>query len=522
MTTPILSFSAFVGLIVWVLYRRLRRVSVGHICGPKSDSFVFGNMLELLQGQTAEADFKWLEAYGDVVKFKAFLGEDRLLIADPKALQHIYHAAGYNYMKQSWRRELSRIVSGRGILWADGDVHKRHRKVMLPGFGGPETKALLPVVFTYAAQLTQKWKDLIAMTNDQTVVVNIPTWTSRAALDAVGAAAFDYEFGALQNLDNPLGKACENLLSDSFGSVTRADVIRQGVYQACALYCSVADGVAKMLVEEKMEALLKGKGARDIMSLLVKANVAENEKVRLNEEELYAQLRTIIMAGHETTANTLTWTLLELARHPEIQTKLRREIRDMEQSIRSRGRQNFTHSDMDLMPYLTAVLKESMRFHPVAYHIHRQAARDDVIPLSKPIMTTSGKAITEIPISKGTRIIASISGYQRNKEVFGVDADVFNPDRWLDDSVNKSTTVGVYGNLLNFSGGVRSCIGWRFAVQELHAFLIELVDNFEFSLTPEVALIRREACLLMVPTLEGKVDQGTLLPLQIKMASRED
>jgi cytochrome P450 len=142
-------------------------------------------------------------------------------------------------------------------------------------------------------------------------------------------------------------------------------------------------------------------------------------------------VRTILLAGHETSATSLCWILLELAQHPEVQTRLRAEIRSTEQAIHARGGSDLTASDLESMPYLTAVLKargsqflsialpreslqECMRFHPAVYQNYRQAAGDDVLPLSKSIKTSSGDLITQLPIPKGMKIIASIAGYNRS------------------------------------------------------------------------------------------------------------
>lgn len=241
----------------------------------------------------------------------------------------------------------------------------------------------------------------------------------------------------------------------------RLDVLRR-------LRKTVTD-VARNLVEEKSAALLQGKGSKDIMSLIgrsrapfidlhvvdiipVKANNSENAATRLSEEEMIAQMqfvlyiclvsvhisnirrgcRTIILAGHETTANSLSWTLLELARKPEIQKKLRQEIRSKQREVDVRGDSTITTQDLDSMPYLTAVMKvrfavlflheissrcpvtqESLRFHAVVPNNFRQAGGDDVLPLSKPIMTSSGEVIHELPIPKGIKIVTSIAGYNR-------------------------------------------------------------------------------------------------------------
>lgn len=120
-----------------------------------------------------------------------------------------------------------------------------------------------------------------------------------------------------------------------------------------------------------------------------------------------------MLAGQETTSNTLSFALLELAKRPDYQTRLRAEIRKMEQNLHERGDSEFTASDLDAMPFLQAVLREVLRFHPVVPHNFRQAARDDVLPLSKPITTLSGKVIREIPIHKGQRLTLSVAAYNR-------------------------------------------------------------------------------------------------------------
>ncbi|KAJ7072910.1 cytochrome P450 [Mycena amicta] len=538
-------YAACLCLLLWccyATYKRFTRISVAGVPGPKSTSWLLGNMSELFSGQVGEAEFKWQETYGGVVRVQASFGEDRLLVTDPKALQYIYHTSGYRFHKQPERIELTRLISGRGILWADGDDHKRHRKVMSPSFSPSEVKALLPLFFSYASEIATKWKDIIGNTAEQSAVLDVTGWASRATLDAIGEAAFDYSFGAMENADNPVGSAYSNVFMDTFASPSDASLFALSLLQyiprcireflvdnipssglAHIRYTAkVTTSVARELVAEKSAALLHGKGSRDIMSLLVKANASEDAKMKLNEDELLSQMRTIIMAGHETTANSFSWAVLELARHPDMQTRLRREIRRMEATIAAQGKYEFATSDIDGMPFLNAVVKEVLRVHPVSFNNFRQSAADDVLPLSRPITLTSGEVVTELPVPKGMKVIISIAAYNRNKDVFGEDAHLFNPERWLDGSMRKpEAPVGTYANLLTFAGGLRTCIGWRFAVLELQAFLIELVGTFEFSLTPEAMRVRREKCIVMVPTVEGQRDKGTQLPLRVSVASRD-
>lgn len=122
---------------------------------------------------------------------------------------------------------------------------------------------------------------------------------------------------------------------------------------------------------------------------------------------------TILLAGHETTATTMNWALMELANNPAVQNRLRSEIYSMGTFIQARCGGEFTASDFDAMPYLTAVVKEVLRMYPVSFHNHRQAGKDDILPVSKPMTLNSGQVVNEIMVPKGTKILLSITGYNK-------------------------------------------------------------------------------------------------------------
>ncbi|KAF9075481.1 cytochrome P450 [Rhodocollybia butyracea] len=541
MTLSTVVLLSLVCAIAYVLYKGTRRSALDNIPGPVSRSFLLGNMGELMQNQAGLTEFSWKEKYGDVIKFKAPFGVDRFLISDPKALQHILQTSGYRWSKFRERRELSRLTSGRGLLYADGNAHKRQRKVMLPGFGTPEAKNFLPLFRSCAASMCRRWSDILDSSEGQAHVFNIPEWVSRATLDAIGQAAFDYDFGATDDHENELGKVYQNMFLNAFGAPSTGLLfsLELSRFLPISLFeffndhspsprivglrtvTRVANGVAKQLISTKADALLEGKGKKDIMSLLVKANLGENPKAQLSEEEMLAQMRVLILAGHETTSNTLSWLLYELVKDLELQQKLRVEIRAAEKVAASRGDSELGIHDLEGMVLLSATVKELLRFHPVALHLFRTANEDDVLPLSTPITTTTGEVLKELPIPKGTRTVLSIPTYNRNKKIFGEDADTFNVYRWLEsDHIKRDVSLGPFANLATFSGGIRSCIGWRFAVIELQAFTVELLSNFQFFATPKIEKIRREAALVMVPTIEGELENGSQLPLRVTFAPK--
>ncbi|KAK7025496.1 hypothetical protein VNI00_015930 [Paramarasmius palmivorus] len=517
------------------LYWHSRRKSpISRIRGPKSKSWLVGNLEELLQPQAGEADFKWQSLYGGIVRYGGTFGDERLFVADPKAIQHILHAPNYRWERTVELRQRTALLSGPGITAVTGDDHRRQRRVMQPSFGAPASRELVPIFSSAAVALTNAMKDSIVQSGGEPKVFNVSKYVSRATLDAIGHAGFDYHFGAMENADNRLAAAYNNLFADAFASPTKAALVSMALptllpfkllefmlhrsnndrAKRIRLIRDVSRDVARQLLKEKAGDIDQGKGNKDVMSLLVKANL-------LSDEELLSQMTTIFTAGHETTSNSISWTLVELGRRPEIQNRLREEILAKKRELAANGNTTgtFVAEDFDTLPYLNAVLKESLRYSPVIPQIQRVANEDDVIPLSEPIVATDGQYINEVTIHKGQKVVISINGYNRDKSVFGEDAQEFNPDRWLNStSTNSGSSVGVYANLATFAGGHRGCIGWRFArranqkkrgsILEMQAFLVELISNFEFSATAESSRIRREAAGVMIPTLEGELEKG--------------
>ncbi|KAJ7186135.1 cytochrome P450 [Mycena filopes] len=518
-------------LVVYAIYRWLQS-PFDDIPGPEPGSFLLGCMPEFIQCQSAEADFKWQARFGHVIRLQGILGTDRLLISDPKALYHMYNS-GYNIRKSDYRSELIRILTGEGLAWANDEVHRRQRRVNSPAFGTADSKSYVPIFSAYA-NLVAQWKEAIGP--DGSAVVDTPGYFSRYALDTVGAVAFDYHFGTTDDKEDPLSTALSSMVP-MFALPTKPVIFVMGFLEFLPLWIirlfidyapapllrhgrhvtRVAVGIAKRLVAEKSAALTEGKEKRDVLSLLVKANASENPRTSLSEREMYAQMhvklgslfthRTIMQAGHETTAGTMSWTAFELARHPEMQATLRAEIAEVHRAVRARGDVEFTAADFEDMPQTTAFMKETLRFHPVAAYSIRVPARDEVLPLSKPIVTKSGKVLMELPVPKHTILVVSNAGYNRNTDVFGEDAHVFRPGRWLDDTVDWTVRLGVYGNLMTFGSGHRACI----------AFLVALVQNLEFSIAPELAAkILRQPGIVMLPAVAGEVEKGPQLPITIR------
>ncbi|TBU50069.1 cytochrome P450 [Dichomitus squalens] len=526
-------------LLVYSVRRYLARRHVRKVRGPPAPSWFMGNLQQVNQQlEVGELDGQWMREYGHVWRTKGVMGEDNLVIADPKALQYIFHKSGYHFPKSAVARQFSREIAGSGILFAQDKDHTRIRKIMNPAFTASQLKSFLPLFRASAQKLGQKWRELLATTPNGSERINVLAWLTRCTLDVIGEVGFDVQCGALDDSLNPVIEAYKNMFTDAIPYPSNLTLFFQSFWHLIpmpilkyAKYIPTKDHVrfrrtlkvinnfAKTLIDEKTEAVLAGNGEKkkDIMSILVKANASEDPKSRLTNEEMMSQMATFLLAGHETTASSMTWLLYELARHPDYQQKMRDEIKAIRARVAERGDADFSVSDLDAMTYTLAAMKEVLRLHPIVYTLGRVAARDDVLPLATPITTTDGEAVSEIPIPKGTNCLISIWAYNRLPTIWGPDADEFNPDRFVSQEKMGATYVGVTSNLMTFSAGLQACIGWRFSVIEMQSILVELIEHFEFAIPEDKPEIIRFAAGLVTPLVKDEMHLGPQMPLRVSL-----
>lgn len=182
---------------------------------------------------------------------------------------------------------------------------------------------------------------------------------------------------------------------------------------------------------------------------------------------------TAMHSGHETTAAALTWTLYALSRAPHVQSKLRDALYDLHiPSTSIPSADDFQRILSE--PYLDACLREALRVHTPVTNTMRIARNDDCVPVSQPYRDKAGQLRDHIRLKKGDIITIPMQAINKSKAIWGEDADEFAPDRWLDSSNIKDrerALKGLWGGILTFGSGHvvngnRSCIGYRFAINE--------------------------------------------------------
>ncbi|EJD37740.1 cytochrome P450 [Auricularia subglabra TFB-10046 SS5] len=502
-------------------YWKRSRSPLRDLPGPRTDgNFLFGHLRMMFRGDDNEVQRGWADEYGATFSIRGMLGKYQLVTTDDRAITHILFASHIFQKPESQRRGIVRFL-GEGILFAEGAQHRDQRRIINPAFGFSQVRDMTEIFLEKAAQLRDIWSQK-CIASGGTTRLDALDWLGKATLDAIGKAGFDYEFGTLNEngTKNELAAAFEGVMRRDTTPLQQIRVLLNTQFPLHRVIFSKKkmDEIGMRIVQEKKREILDEMGAgriekntvggKDLISLLLRANLAADlpPSQRLSDSEVLAQIPTFIVAGHATTSNATAWAMYSLAVHPETQMKLRAELHQV-------GTDAPALDVLNALPYLDYVTRETLRLHSVVLLVPREAQDDDVVPLETPIKDRNGNTISSIKVRKGDEIQVPIALINRSKAIWGADADEFRPERWERPPAEASALPGITPNLMTFLGGPRSCVGHRFAVAEMKAFLFHIVRGFEFELAvPRSELWTRTGAILRPQLRE---DNSIQLPLYI-------
>ncbi|KAJ7055687.1 cytochrome P450 [Mycena amicta] len=495
---------ASAGLLIWH-WRPRRHDLVVLLGGPKSPSFVFGNMLELQAAdEYGQKEYQWLEEFGAVYPIKGCLGQTRLMISDPEAMRFVLNSPNIGWA--STQQKAAKMLLGYDSLFlARGDRHNYLRRIMNPWFSPRSVRSMLPIMTQTAQKLIDHWE----VEGFVGRVVDISHTLHLAALDILGEALLETTIhgldgkSELSRIQNELVDAVSDAGKLSqlveaiiayipdwlFRILLVLPLPRLGTLQE---YIRVTDVMGHRLVVAKKASGEEGDGS--FVGRLVSAKDFSQPWSGVREENIPVQIRSILIAGDRTSGDTLSWVIYRIAQMTDFQIALRKESQDA------------SEVDYDKRPLLNALINEVLRFYPALPLPERIALADCNLPLSTPITTRTGAQITQLPIRKGQDLYLAIASYHRTKSIWGADAHEFRPSRWLgEEPPGKGVSImGPHGSLLSFLAGPGVCIGYRLAILEIQVLVSALVRTFTFALPPDDS-VRPSVAITMVPkTADGQ------------------
>ncbi|KAJ6615465.1 cytochrome P450 [Mycena sp. CBHHK59/15] len=486
--SDILIFVAGLWLVTKLVRRIVNRNAHGtKLNGPPSESFIFGVSQRIAKSTDGGILYQeWAAQYGPVYQIPTAFRGSRTILCDPKAVNYFYSMERSVYIKSKLSRAVISNLFGRGLLWAEGESHKRQRKALTPAFSNAAIRRLTSVFYDSTYKLKTSWDATIEQTTDG-AIIDVEHWMNLVALDSIGIAGFSHDFRTLD------GEYSRNRV---FISLRRTMSV-------------IADQLLEKTRREKRSHVTDETADRSVIGLLIKAE-EDSAELHMNETEILAQMNVLLLAGYETTSISLTWALIELAKQTDKQTKLREELLQF-------GASDPTWDQLSSsLPYLDAVVLEILRLHPPVGETTREAMVDDIVPLSEPITTASGESVNSIAVTKGTIVTVSIRCMNRSEVFWGPDAKQFRPERWLTlpgDPLRAKEIQG-HRHLITFLDGPRTCLGKSFALAEFKAALSVLVRNFTFEFPdgPETEITTHRG-LVPRPKVVGQA--GAQVPLRV-------
>eukprot|EP00029_Vermamoeba_vermiformis_P013765 TRINITY_DN8693_c0_g1_i1.p1 TRINITY_DN8693_c0_g1~~TRINITY_DN8693_c0_g1_i1.p1 ORF type:complete len:500 (-),score=124.07 TRINITY_DN8693_c0_g1_i1:58-1524(-) len=439
-------------IIIWVTLQR-EPAWKKKIPGPYPSSFVAGALQAL--GATSDVPGRPMahidrlkEKYGDFILMRGgLILNDIIILSDAN---YAIEALSSNYKGKTY--DSVRIINNNDLLLSDGAYWHRQRRLMNPMFSVSAIRGMYPLMIDELKQLTA-----FLNKRDESQSININEILQKVALDVLTAAAFGVNYGALYGANKDAIDAMSQLLHHV--ELRSMDPLGHRLNPFASWKLAQLRKKVRSLAQKCLEDRKKDTEAlntrKDLLNMMIHAVDPETGKT-MSEDEIVSENVIFLVAGHETTAHSMTWFMYHTANNPEWITKLQQEVDEV-----TKGKEFPEYDDLSRMTVLDMVVKESMRMSPVTPGGSVREMTDDV-------------QLGPYFIGKGTAIMAPIHLMNRNPKVFP-DPERFNPERFAN---NQSR----YPHFMPFSSGPRNCIGQTFAKVEMRAVLSTMAKYDEWKL----------------------------------------
>lgn len=429
--------------------------------GPKTQP-IFGNLLEFIRNQPLYLQ-KMQRIYGEMATIH--IGKAPVvLLFRPEYVRYLLTENPRNFTSIQSRDGNLRETLGEGLLTIEGDAHRQQRRMVQPAFHRKRVEGYAKDMVRYTQEMLDTWhagEELDMARAMQALTLRI-----------VGKSLFNVE---QTDVINELGIHFTQMIESRMSILERLFNLKINLpFTGYGKRMAAKRHIDRFIYHLIAERRATGNDSGDVLSMLLAAQEGEADKesqARLSDSQVRDHVMTFVAAGHETTANALTWTFYLLAQYPEVCEKLVAELHSV-----LAGRAPTMH-DLAHLPYTEWVLNESMRLYPPAWTIGRRAINEF--------------ELNGYRFPANTTFMMSQWVIQRMPELWG-DAENFRPERWNP----QQSEQPMQWSYFPFGGGPRICIGMPFAQMEaklllatiLQRYTPRMVPGFQVELLPLVTL----------------------------------
>jgi cytochrome P450 len=437
------------------------RDAQGHLPPGPRGNFLLGSAVDL-----GRSSMKFLtqcaREYGDIVYLR-FFNTPICLLTHPNEIEYVLVKNPSNFVKSRDYRALKPVL-GNGLLTNEGASWQKQRKLVQPAFRHENTARYADVMVLAATRMLDTWHDGETRDLHQQMMA--------LTLDIVAEALFGADVsGHARGVEKALAvlmNQYEGMAGLAFLLPEKLPIPRTLKFQRCV---AQLDKIIYGIIHKRRAARSP---SNDLLEMLLRSQ--DEEGGRMSDVQLRDEVMTLFLAGHETTANALSWTWYLLAQHPEVEARLFRELTEI-----LRGKVP-TAGDVARLPYTEMVVKESMRLYPPAWAVGRQAV--------------GAFEMGGYKFPAGTNIAILQWSTQRDARFFP-DPEKFDPERWSVEALRRSALPRFA--YFPFGGGPRVCVGAGFAMMEAILLLATVAQRFRMTLVS-----KRSVKLLPSVTLRPK------------------
>jgi cytochrome P450 len=388
--------------------------------------------------------------HGDIVYFN--VGAQRAYLLNHPDLVRDVLVNHQDHFHKGRALQRSKRLLGEGLLTSEGEHHRRQRRLAQPAFHKKRIESYGGVMVAYAARQTARWRD--------GANVDVAREMMKLTLAIVGKTLFNADVE--EDADDIAGALTEimelfNMLLLPYSEYLEKLPLPQTRRFERAR--AKLDSIIYRIVEERRR---DPSDAGDLLSMLLDARDEEGDRTGMTDQQIRDEVMTLILAGHETTANALSWTWYLLAQHPEVERQLHAELDE----VLARGTRLPTVEDLPRLRYTEMIVSESMRLYPPAWVVGRLAIKD---------YEARGYVVPA-----GSLVLVSQYVMHRDARFF-TDPERFDPARWTPEAKESRPAYSYFP----FGGGARRCVGEGFAWMEGVLLVAAIASRWRMRLDPE-------------------------------------
>ncbi|XP_055827172.1 cytochrome P450 714A1-like isoform X2 [Solanum dulcamara] len=481
---PIIGVGIFYSLWLKSAERLRWKLKKQGIYGPKPSFLYGGNVAEMQKIQAAAspnnvyAEFvahdytsslfpyfeQWRKLYGPVFTYSTG-NKQHLYVNQPELVKEMNQSISLDLGKPSYVTKRLAPMLGNGILRSNGHIWAMQRKIVAPKFFMDKVKGMVSLMLQSSELLTRKWDERIEAEAGKMAEISVGEDLRSLSADVISRACFGSSYFKGKKIFSKL-RTLQKVISNTsilFGSPALGFLPSRQQKEIENLEKEIESLIWEAVKERERECLEAPSNEKDLLhSILEGAINDDNVGANSSRKFIVDNCKNIYFAGHESTAVAASWCLMLLALHPEWQSRIREEMTQI-----------FPDGVLDAesvskMKMVTMVIQEVMRLYPPAAFVSREALEDT--------------QIGHIVVPKGVCLWTLIPTLHRDPEIWGRDANEFNPERFENGVSGACKLPQVY---IPFGLGPRLCLGRNFAMVQLKVVISLIISKFRFSLSPK-------------------------------------